>query len=677
MLSKAPILALAGFLLVAGCSPNGGDESSSSEPGSTDRLVQEPEAAPAAATASQSAPIAIPGTLRPCAGCHLPIVQAWLEHGMADSLGDLSQPSRLPEPGLVANPLSGWSYRVTVREDEAWLLGTGPRGGRREQRLVGRLGAGVFDVSWVGEEVDPVSGEGTGRLFFAPVETVTGYGLTLSPFELHRDSAGMDMPFTGDCLTCHTTDRVSGLDGASVAAARGSVYPGNALGAGALQQLAPIGCDACHGPTARHLAIASGQSPPDPDEGLGVRPMHEHTAAERRDVCARCHLQGETRSELISGMVGGAPHRDRPLAGQIPVLVPTRELTDFRFVGQTEQLALSPCFLASAEMTCSTCHDPHTAVRAQGTPSFDAACASCHDGENGAHGQGAVCSRTPLLTVEQVAGRPARTETGCVDCHMVRAQPADLPHIETADHRVRRHLPPPAELAPDEGPLGLPAHRGVLDRDGPMRLYADPHDSRLNRALSSPSGQLWQRGVLAMGMVSLGRMEDAIEGYARFPEPGTAEARQPTAPELLVPLETEPLFHHLRALVLQGSGRFEAALAAYGDALALDPERAGARVGRAELRLRLGHLEGMVADTEEVIRAHPKAEAPWLLRAEVALRLQRPDMALQAFQEAAARWPSNAAVWVQIARLREAVGRLDAAQAEARAEALAPGISTQ
>ena len=623
---------------------------------------------------------AIPASLRMCAGCHHGIVQSWIGHGMAGSVGDLADPSRLPEPGTVTNPLSGQRFEITVRGDEAWLTATTARGGMRRQRLVGRIGAGVFDVSWVGEEMDPATGEGTGRLFFAPVETLTGHGLELSPFELHEGSPGMDMALTGDCLTCHTTDRPTELEGASRSSNRRSVYPANALGSGAFHHLDAIGCADCHGDTSRHRAIATGQDPPRDGEGLGVRRMGELSTVERRDICARCHLQGEVRTELQSGLgegvKDGAPRRDRPLAGQIPVLVPARDQTDFRFVGQMEQLALSPCFLASPEMTCTTCHDPHTAVRTQGPESFDAGCASCHGGLAG-EGDGSRCSRHPELTVARVTGRPARTEAGCVDCHMPRAEPADLPHIEVADHRVRRHLPTPergaGETTADPDRHGLPEHRGVLDREGPMRFYVDPHDERLSPALATAAGKRWRRGVEAMGMVGLGRLEDAAEGFSVFPAPGSPEARRATAPKPLVPLETEPLFHHLRAVVLQATGRFEEALAAYGDALELDPERAEAHIGRAELRLRLGDYPGVVADTEEVIRAHPEAEAPWLLRAELALRLERPDMALTAFEEAAARWPSNPAVWAQIARLRRGLGRPDAPQAESRAEALAPG----
>lgn len=656
----------------------GGDSGDVSEAGAGAEGTERSLTLPAETQPAPEAPVPeIPASLRVCAGCHYGIVEAWIGHGMAGSVGDLAHPSRLPEPGAVTNPLSGQRFEITVRGDEAWLTATTARGGTRRQRLVGRIGAGVFDVSWVGEEIDPGTGEGTGRLFFAPVESITGHGLELSPFELHEGSPGMDMALTGDCLTCHTTDRPADLEGASRAADGRSVYPANALGSGAFHHLDAIGCADCHGDTSRHRAIATGQDPPREGEGLGLRRMGELSAAERRDICARCHLQGEVRTELLSGMAEGAPRRDRPLTAQIPVLVPVRDPTDFRFVGQMEQLALSPCFRSSPEMTCTTCHDPHTAVRAQGPKSFDSACVSCHGGA-AANQAESHCSRDPELTVVRVTGRTPRTEAGCVDCHMPRAEPADLPHIEAADHRVRRHLPAPEtgseDVTADSDRDGLPEHRGVLDREGPMRLYLDPHDDRLTAALATAAGKRWSRGVEAMGMVSLGRLEDATEGLADFPAPGSAEARRATAPEPLVPLETEPLFHHLRAVVLQATGRFEEALAGYGDALELDPGRASARIGRAELRLRLGDYPGVVADTEEVIRAHPQAEAPWLLRAELALRLERPDMALTAFEEAASRWPSNPAVWAQIARLRRALGRPDAPQAESRAEALAPGI---
>jgi hypothetical protein len=626
---------------MAGCgepSPHPPAVSGDAAPTEASAASEAPEAAPpqeppeleTAQEAQESAVRPIPEPLRPCAGCHFAVLQAYLGHGMADSLGAVDDPSRLPAPGEVTEPRTGTRYRIDRRGGEAWLTAVRRDGGVRRQRVVGRVGAGVFDVSWVTEEVDGWTGEPTGRLFFAPVESVTGHGLVLSPFELHEGSPGLDMALTQDCLTCHTTDRVFDLPEAAVAPNRRSVYPANALGSDALRQLRPVGCDGCHGDTTRHAAVATGASPPRPGEGLGIGLLRDLPPGALRDVCSRCHLQGEARLELTPG----PPDRARPLAGQIPVLVPAQPVEAFRFVGQMEQLARSRCFEGSPEMTCVTCHDPHTAVAAQGTASFDAACIRCHE----------HCPRPPELTIEEVTGRPARSEAGCVDCHLPRDQPLDLPHIETTDHHIRRRLPPRRGAQP---------HRALLAPDGPLAVY---DDGRLAAALATPAGRRWRSGVLAMGLVSMGRLAEAAELFAAFPPPGTPEARRPTAPEALTPLETAPLFHHLRALVLQATGRFEAALSAYGDALELDPHLAGARLGRARLRLDTGDLEGLVEDTEVVLAAHPGAEAPWNLRAELALRLGRLDMAEKAFTASAKAWPGNAAVWYQLAQVRRLLG---------------------
>jgi len=589
----------------------------------------------------------IPPSLRPCAGCHFQVVQAYLGHGMAASLGPVGGDAGLPPEGSVTNPRIAVRYRITHEGGTAWLTAWRQDGGLRRQRVVGRVGAGVFDVSWVTEEADTWTGEPTGRLFFAPVETVTGLGLVLSPFELHDGSPGQDMGLTQDCVTCHTTDRVFDLPAAAVAANRRSVFPANLLGSEAFDQLAPIGCDACHGSTSRHAAVASGAVEPRPGEGLGIVRLRDLPTGQLRDVCARCHLQGEARFELGTG----APERDRPLGGQIPVLVPARPVEPFRFVGQVEQLARSLCFLKSPQMTCVTCHDPHTAAAEQGAASFDSACAACHS----------HCTRAPQLGVEEVTGRPARSPAGCIDCHVRRGQPLDLPHIETADHRIRRRLPDRRPPQP---------HSALLDPQGPLAVY---DDGRLTAALSTPAGRRWRDGVVAMGLVSLGRIDEAVDLFAAFPPPGTPAARQPTAPSELTPLETSSLFHHLRALALQATGRFEAALSAYGDALELDPRRAGARMGRARLRLDLGDLTGVVDDTDVVIAAHPRSEAPWNLRAELALRLGRLDMAEKALASSSEIWPASAAVWYQLAQIRGLLGLRElAGEAEVRARELQP-----
>lgn len=81
---------------------------------------------------------------------------------------------------------------------------------------MGRIGAGIFDASWVTAEIDGESGEATSRLFFAPVETLPGRGMELAPFELHSGSPGPGFALTESCLTCHTTDDLNRLPGASL-----------------------------------------------------------------------------------------------------------------------------------------------------------------------------------------------------------------------------------------------------------------------------------------------------------------------------------------------------------------------------------------------------------------------------------------------------------------------------
>lgn len=611
-----------------------------------------PEPAPPSesAAATEPAETLIPARYQACFSCHSRQVMAFARHGMAGSIGRMGQGDEgLPEAGRVVNPDSGRRYEIRLDGDTAWLHGRSADGGLRSQRLVGRIGAGVYDRSWVGVEVDPVSGRDTGRLFFAPVESVTGHGLELSPFDLYPTSPGLDMALNEGCLTCHTDSEPEDLPGAQTPPDGSVVYPSHHLGSDAFRHLEPLGCEACHGDLSRHRALVTGQAEPREGEGLGVTPFAGLPVGARRDACARCHFQGEARFELVDGR----PDRSRPLAGQIPLVVAARQVPEFRFVGQMEELVQAPCFRGSAEMTCATCHDPHTGVEEQGLESLESACVECHADLPGEHAGG--------RTVDQVAGRPARTEAGCVDCHMAYGQPADLPHVITVSHRIYRVLPD----LPEEMP-----HQQFLDPDGPVTVY---HDDRLAPQLETPGGKLWQDGVKAMGLTTMSRFEEAAELFDRFPSPGTPEARRPTAPDGLEPLETWPSFHHLRARVLQARGRIDEALAAYGDVLALDPRQASARMDRARLRLAVGDVAGVIEDTERVIAVYPLAEAPWNLRAQVALGMGRPDMARRAFEKSVEAWPSNPAVWYALADLRRMVG--DGAGAEealARGRTLAP-----
>jgi hypothetical protein len=532
----------------------------------------------------------------------------------------------------VTNRITGTRYDVSTDVHGPTLTATAADGGTRRQRIVGRIGAGIFDTSWVGAEVDSASGVTSERLFFAPVETVTGHGLQLSPFELHAGSPGMDQALTNECLTCHTTDTP-----------RPPPFPANDLGSDAFARLSPLTCSACHGDVDRHLEIMNARTRGDGPQGLGIARLARLAPGTQRDICARCHLQGDVRLELVAG----APSWDHPLAAQIPVVVPRRAEADFRFVGQLERLALSACFRNTPAMTCSTCHDPHTGASSQGVEKFDAACRNCHENAQAQH-----------TTLPQPTG-------SCVECHVRRSQPFDLPHVRTADHFIRPRIEPPA--------LDVP-HRQFSDQNGEVDLF---DDGRLAAALKTKEGRRWRAGVLAMSLLAFGRFRESARFFEGFPAPGSEGARQPFAPPGFAPLETAAAFHTARGFALIGARRLDAARAAFSDAIAVDPRSAPARLARARMSLDAGDIRAAMIDTQAVIDTYPRAEQPWDLRIEIAQRVGRPDLALTAAEASTRLWPSNARAWLALSTFAAQRGDADRARRAAeRARTLAPSLAS-
>jgi predicted CXXCH cytochrome family protein len=584
---------------------------------------------------SAAAPVSAGGDMDQCASCHASVVETYRGHGMSRSVGRADEVT----PGTVTNPLSGTRYTINTTGGVASITATTADGGVRRQRIVGRVGAGIFDASWVGTEMDAEGRTNTGRLFFAPVETITGSGLQLAPFETHEGSPGFDTPLTRDCLTCHTLDRPAGP---------ARPFPAHQLGADAFETIGPLTCSACHGDVTEHLKMMNDRTAPRV-AGLGVIRLWRLSPGEQRDICARCHLQGDARIDLVDGAVD----RTRPIAGQIPVLVPTTTQTDFRFVGQVERLALSECFRASPAMTCTTCHDAHTAVRAQGVESFEQACIGCHK----------TLGKHTSLTVTDVTGEAPRSAAGCVDCHVRRSQPFDLPHVRTADHFIRRSV---------EGPQHDIPHRQFAARESGLAIY---DDGRLRPALESAAGRRWAGGILAMGLLTMGRFKEAAAHLDAFPPPGSEAARTASAPAGLAPLETSAAFHTVRGYVLMSAGRIGDAVRAFSDAIAIDPGNADARLARARIALDHGDIRGAGLDTEEVIRTYPQTEQPWDLRIEIARRTGRTDLELSAADASTRIWPFNPRTWAVVAALAEQGGQTERARiARERMRALSPSM---
>ncbi len=613
-------------------------------------------------------PLPVPASLVTCDACHAGVIEAFMGHAMADTLGPVVD---VPT-GTLTHPDTGEQY--SFENTDRGLIAVARRrdGGLRRQLVVGRLGAGVQSTSLIGTEIDPI-GRLSGRLSFLPVENVRGHGLALAPFAITSPHTGFDQPVTRACLRCHSTASVAALPGAGLSPAGHHVWPGNLLGPDAIASLPPLDCAACHGLTDEHEARMSSTTPAT-GHGAGIGRLRELPAPAQRDVCARCHLEGAAHLELGETDIG--PQASDFLARR-PVLVPAAPGDDYRFVSQVERLALSACLQGAPEsMTCTSCHDPHSAVAAQGTASFDQRCLHCHADSplldpvatldtppprrRAEPVPGGACNRPPTLTASDVTGAPARSSAGCVDCHVRRSQPFDLPHLRSADHFIRRRIPRPEQLAV----------RHWDDAGGDLVVF---DDGRLAPLLQTDAGRRWSQGLTALGLFRMGRDADAARRLEAFPDPGSPTAREPSAPAGLVSLEDNADFHHLRGLILERVDRPQQALAAYGDALALDDGHPEARLNRANLRLEQGDLPGALQDAELLLQRHPRAEKPWNLRARAAALAGDLPAAATALAASTERWGSDVNTWHELGRLLLTIDELEAARgALEQARLLAP-----
>jgi len=425
------------------------------------------------------------------------------------------------------------------------------------------------------------------------------------------------------CAECHSTDLLKRYDPASDRYATSYAE-------------IDVGCEACHGPGAGHVAWArqpvrdadprlaillderKGVSwRPDPASGQPRRSM-PRTSTKEISTCARCHAR---RGRLTESYRHGAPVGD---SHRVATLSPGLYQPDGQVL---DEVYVYGSFLQSrmhaAGVTCSDCHQPHTLkLRTDG----DALCATCHAALRYAGRQhhhhdsaeaGARCVACHMPATTYMGVDPRRDHSfriprpdlsvelgvsnACSGCHADRdaawaaTQVAEWRDGKPAHPGYPRHARALAAAA-----QGLPAARNAL-----LEVASDHGQSAIARASAIVALGAWlDRGVV-----------EALAGGLEDPDPlvrrATIEALAATPPlirtQLLPARLNDPVRDVRQAAAVSLSqlpldsfdpavnDALSIALADYRATLRLDADRAEAQHNLGVLLANLGDLGGAEA----------------------------------------------------------------------------------
>ena len=593
-----------------------------------------------------------------CQQCHADLAASYAQTGMGRSLSRFD-PATAPErfgpdgagPAVCAD--DGYCYRAFVRGDTLFQRETRPDtpGYERTHAVDYVVGSGNATRSYLMAAGGTVDGGPHGEyLTEMPLTWYVERAIwDLSPGYEQRNQR-FERPITLDCLTCH--DARPGHEPSQ------NFFTDVPLG---------ISCERCHGPGSAHVAaFEAGGSPSDPQI---VNPARL-AAGLRLDVCQQCHLTGET--VYAPGEDPTTYRPGRPLAAHRSVFVTQASLEDperFGIASHAERMMRSPCFTGSAgtdrELTCTTCHDPHTPTAALPPDHFNQTCASCHGPD--AHLQ--ACARPEAASV-------AEAVTGdCVSCHMRTAGTSDIPHVSFTDHWIRRD-PPPSEaggalsandfrretpftlvdLAGDvegsqaEADVTLAmATFGLYETQHPLPAYLPRVVRLVRRGLAAGVERTDARVVLGRALFEMDSLASAQRALAEAVE------RDPAAPFAWFWL----------GVVEAERGRHLEAAAALEEAVRLAPRFTEARVEWGEALGKAGRWSEAEAALAEAVAQDPlRHPAAWNGLGLARLQLGRTDGALRALRRAVALDPQIAVARANLGAALVAAGDLDAARAQ-------------
>ena len=502
-----------------------------------------------------------------CAKCHAAIYASYEKTAMGAGSGAASQ--ALSTGDFTHGP-SGVHYRIFTRDGRPWMSFSRPATGTSaplegERELLYFVGSGRHGRTYLYRQAD--------QWFELPINWYSRRArLDMAPAFDEATSMPAPLPVDPNCLHCHATEVQTPL---AEAANRFPQRPFNQGG---------VGCSACHGDPAAHLA-GGGHGPILNPARMGV--------AARDSACIQCHLEGDA-----------VVYRPRQSLAQFQ---PGDKLSDFavyfvraaqaggggRASSQYEALLKSACKRASGDtLTCTTCHDPHSEpAPAERVAFYRAKCLGCHS--------------SPMMA----AHHPEQPD--CATCHMPSRRTVDISHEQVTDHDIER-LPAPGE-APSrrivEGET-LVSVGGVSAGDRELGLAYTQRAQKGDRKAATRALALLQRAEAA------GANDTAVHvnlGWLEQVSGDTASARHEYALALQAdPFNASALVN--RAVLDAGAGEGAEALRLLDRLVRADPSQTLAGVDLISLECRAGERT-QAAEALAVLReANPDAPALRTLR---------------------------------------------------------------
>ncbi len=534
-----------------------------------------------------------------CKACHADVYETYQHTGMGRSFYRL-QPANIVEDfsGNAAfyHKASDRYYQMIQRDGRYYqrryqISADGSETNAIEKEIQFVLGSGNHSRTYLHQTV----GGGLVELPLAWYSAEGGYWAMNPGYDRH-DHEGFRRRVTYECLFCH--NGYPELPVGSDLSGSEPVFP-EALPNG-------IDCQRCHGPGRDHIeAVKAGRGLAEVREAI-VNPS-TLDAERQMDVCLQCHLE-PTSSPLPAFLLrfdrGVFSYRPGERLSDYKLFFDHASGTGhddkFEIAHHGYRLRKSACFQQSAgRMTCTTCHDPHDALRGEAAKrQYIAVCQNCHQDR--------------VETLVQAGLHPASGD--CLNCHMPKRRTEDVIHVVMTDHYIQRRKPVGDLLAPLNETDHFAPEKAYV---GEVQPYYPPklEPTGMNE-LYIAVAQVKQGSNLRNGIP---RLQEAIEKY----EPERAE------------------FYFELAKAYSDSDRPEEAVPFYRQALQRDPEFWPA-LHRLGLTLaRLGSLEQSADALERARKSAPSIATVSNDLGLTYLRQGRFEEAIQAFHEATLSDPNS------------------------------------